>query len=134
MWEVEDLAAALAVALLMDTRDDLAVEAAQQFLEFLAQHSGIGTVLGFTKGGAQDLLIFLARKTVEEGVEARQVIRLGQHQIDGDFDLELASHLVQAGAYLTCQGFQGDFVATGQLNYRDSNENAIERARSPLAP
>ncbi len=52
MREVEDATSALGVALLVHAQDHLAVEAAQQFFELLADYLHVGGVLLLAEAGA----------------------------------------------------------------------------------
>ena len=119
MREIKDATPALGIALLVHAQDDLAVEPAQQLLEFGSNHVDVGAILFLAEARAEHLVAFLARKLVEELVEAKHLIRFAEHQINRYVGAQALVDLVQTLTALARQRFELQFARVQQLLDRD---------------
>ena len=133
MRKIENAATALGVALLVHAQDHLAVEAAQQLFELLADYLHVGGVLLFAEACAEYLIAFLTRQLVEELIEAQHLVGLAQHQIHRHIGAEALVNILQALTGLAGEVFQFDFAAALQLLHRNVYQHAIQRTCAAFA-
>ncbi|GBH10829.1 Replication fork clamp-binding protein CrfC [Pseudomonas syringae pv. actinidiae] len=120
----------LAVALLMNTGNDLTAQALQQGLERLTDDVDIGASLPFFKRRPKDLLTFLARQLIKKIIETRYRVCLGQHQVNRNINVQLAKDLVQTNTYLSSDFLQTLVQAIKKNIHRQCHQHTAERLRS----
>jgi hypothetical protein len=130
-----DRAAPVDVPLLVDPRDQPAVEALHD--RVVLGPEGVDYAARVLrradrKGQAPDLTALLAAQVVEELDEARDQVALGQHDIDRNLDLEILGQLLQTLSH-------GDRVEPpflpallGEVVQAEGDDDAVDRAAAAM--
>ncbi len=133
--KAEQRGAALAVAFVLQARDQRFVERLFERDQFVGQARQAGRHVGVSiqrQGGAPHLRAFILVEVGKELGEAGQQVALGDHHIDRKADAELAvqffdalAHLARQHAALVCIGLQ-------QVGGAQRQDHAVDRLARPV--
>ena len=125
--KVEDATAPQRVALLVHAQDHLAVQAPEQFFEFLTNYLQVCAVLILAEAGTQHLVAFLARHMIEELIEPDDLVGLAEYQIDRGIDPQALVDFMQALPSLASQDLQSLLPAVQEKIKGNIDQHAVER-------
>ena len=112
--KVEYAPAALAVALQVQTRNNLAIETLEQAVELGTDHAAFGAVLFLGKADTHHLVPFFLAQVVKEFFKAKYPVAFADNQINWHINAQVLIHLQQPLAGLPGERFELHFIAGQQ--------------------